>query len=203
MAQTRRDWEQVFIVDDTGGHHVGGNLAWANTQLYVNRMRPVGEYVFLLDDDGVLVSPRFTEYLRRFALDRDFPEVVLLKSLSLDSKNKVVELPVRDIWDLDWELGERPPRWSGNGYCVCARRDVFRAGIAGYWGVPRGGDWYYAQRMIEMGCGFSKLDMISARSTLIGKGRVFEKCEPGWWGEFAKRGGITETAPGDWRLICG
>lgn len=200
-AQTCRDLEQVFIVDEHQGEHSGGNLQWANTQLYENRKRPGGQYVFFLDDDGVLVNARFVEWLKRFIAEWDEPEVVLLKSLSIDAGGKTVTLPARGIWDIRWEVGDRPPRWSGNGYCTCARADVFRAFVAGYAGVKRGGDWHYTQRLIDAGCRFARLDIVGAKSTLVGKGKVFEKAVPGWWAEFAKQHRIADiNPPDDWRL---
>ena len=50
--QLDQDWEHIFIVDD-----IGMGMEAANKALALNKHLISGEYVFILDDDDILVLP--------------------------------------------------------------------------------------------------------------------------------------------------
>lgn len=57
--QTDQDFEQVFLVDETGM-----GLLYANGQFFRHRNRAKGRYVLMLDDDDMLTDPKAIEKLR-------------------------------------------------------------------------------------------------------------------------------------------
>jgi len=204
LAQTSRDWEQIFIVDKIG-RHPEGNIPWANRQFAVNAGRVDGDYVFPLDDDGVLIDDGFVEALGKAASAWNGPEVFLVQTLSPAKINDAYArvLPEPDIWSLNWEAGARPSRWSGNGYCFVTRVDVWHAHVEAYYQHDEitGGDWHYGTSLIENGCQFVRLGVCASRSMSRGRGRKFETiCPPDWFERVAVRLGIAQVAPGDWRL---
>ncbi len=58
MAQTDPDWRQTFLVD-----HVGIGVAAANARLA--DVEPVGDYVWVLDDDDLCIEPRLVAILKQ------------------------------------------------------------------------------------------------------------------------------------------
>jgi hypothetical protein len=205
MAQTCGDWEQVFIVDKIG-RHAEGNVLWANRQFEANAHRVDGDYVFPLDDDGMMIDDSFVDRLRVAVVAWSGPEVFLVQTLSPSkaSGGGIRLLPEPAMWNLDWEGGQRPDRWSGNGYCLVTRSDIWKATVGAYHrhGEPTGGDWHFMTALINSGCQFVRLDVCATRSMSRGKGRKFESaCPPDWFERTAARLGIAQVAPGDWRLM--
>lgn len=202
LAQTSGAFEQVFLVDESG-NHPQGNIAWANGQFYRNRMAVRGRYVMALDDDGILVDARFVERLAEHVSAK--PTVaVLLRCASLDADGKVVYLPPAHIWGLDWEHGQRPGRWAGNGYNWAVKLDVWRKCVLAYMGHNRGGDWHFATGLIQSGATVSRLEgCVGGKSLGRGKGEVFETCEPGWFLSVARKYGMEQVKPNVWRMVCG
>jgi len=204
LAQTCKDWEQIFIVDKIGRHE-GGNIPWANRQFSVNAHRVDGDYVFPLDDDGMFIDDEFVGALKKTITAWNGPEVVLIQTLSPSKANGSCAriLPEPPIWSIDWESGKRPSAWSGNGYCLVTRADIWKARIEAYYqhNEVTGGDWHFCTSLIEGGCQFVKLDVCATRSMSRGRGRKFETiCPPDWFERTAAALGIKEVAPGDWRL---
>lgn len=198
-AQSCRDWEQFFIVDDSGKDHPGGNVLWANAQFYHHRERINSRYVVLLDDDGEMINDGFLEIVKRKAIAEDLPEAILIRSVSPKKGGGYHKLPSEEVWRLKWDMGERPAFWYGHGYNWVVRADVFKA-LVHYYIKPRGGDWYFTTSMIRAGVTFVKCNVIGMRSVSRGKGVVFEDAKPGWFRGAAKELGIKRYARGDWRL---
>lgn len=203
LAQTCKDWQQIFIVDKIGRHEEG-NILWANKQFEANAHRVDGEYVFPLDDDGILIDTEFVCELGRVANEWNRPEAVLVKTITLGAEWRTVTLPRPEIWDLDWEAGKRPKAWAGNGYCIVTRADIWRANVEAYHlhGMKSGGDWHYCTSLIESGCQFVRLDLVAARSLSRGRGRKFEStCTPDWFDRIVVTFGIQSVGKDDWRLV--
>lgn len=198
LAQTCHDLEQIFIVDQIG-KHPEGNILWANRQFAANKHRIDGQYVFMLDDDGVLIQPDFVATVKALATDEGYPDVVLVKSLSLNHKGKKVQFPLSHVWDIAWELGERPAKWAGHGYNEVVKANVWKACIEAY-DVARGGDWHFMTRLIATGATFARCDVLSAQSTMRGRGNVFEDCGRDWWQAIVAEYRIVNLGDNDWRL---
>ncbi len=199
QAQTDLDIEQVFIVDE-----VGHGLTWANRQFHAQRRRVEGEYVFLLDDDGVLAGPDFVARLRACVAQWDTPDVVLVKQRQIEPVKRL--LPPPAIWSLNWETGVRPARWIGSGYCFAVRRELWLANAWRYsYGQGKtwhtGGDWHFMTALCGWpGLHFVRLDVVASRNLQRGYGKRFENCEPDWFERVVERFGIEDRGDSDWRL---
>jgi hypothetical protein len=195
-AQTSGDWEQLFLVDRTGRHDTDP-IVWANRQFerYADCIQ--GDYVYMLDDDGLLIEPAFVRLLDKTAGAR--PDVVLVKmrTFNLDQRWRVHPGP--QIWDLDWEGGQHPPKWVGNGFCVVVRASVWRDHITHYQYAP-GGDWHFVTSLIKAGRSFARLDAVVSESPGRGCGILFEKCGSDWWQPFPQFLDLEHVRDGAWRM---
>jgi hypothetical protein len=195
MRQTCQDIEQVFLVDKTGSHPEG-NILWANMHLIKCRERAIGRYVFILDDDGVLIDPTFVERLKEHADKMGYPDVILTRSRPAAH----TKLPPDHIWNIDWETWERPATWKGHAYNWVVSNEWWQVAIQS-WSVPHGGDWHFGTSLIKYGAEIVRMHGIySARSIQRGYGRKFEKCTRGWFERVMREVGATRLDQDDWRL---
>lgn len=199
------DLEVIFIVDKERR-----GLDWANRQFTANRHRVDGAYVMALDDDGILLQPKFVGALRRFVLEADQPDVVIVRSRApANLEGDYHDLPPAEVWDIDWEAGERPAMWAGHAYNYIVEAHCWKELVGAYDRVPlgkTGGDWYFGTAL--MGLPFiRRLDAYSAKSVQRGRfptgvRRYEDRCPPDWWetAVYLSGGLIEEVAPGDWRM---
>ena len=201
LAQDCHDIEVVILLDEKGKHR-GGNITWANRQFHRYRTRAQGQYVMALDDDGVIDDPAFVSCLKARAAETQ-ADVLLVRCVTLANLVTLESrlLPPDDIWGLDWEGGERPAQWIGNGYNCIAARPLWQKAVAAYIGHERGGDWHYSTWLINSGASFARLNAaVGGRSTMRGRGQTFEQCAPGWFDELAQTYGVVDCGKGDYRL---
>jgi hypothetical protein len=190
QAQTDQDLEQVFVIDNKKR-----GLAWANSAFWENKHRVLGQYVFMLDDDNFLLNNFFVERLKALVATYDKPPgAVLVRAVRAYD----VDVPPRQIWNLDWEGGERPKKWVGNGRCVVTRADLwkecvdaYRGGIRGEW--TSGGDWHFVTALIKTGATFVRMRMRVSIAQNRGSGQIFEKCGRGWFKHIAARYRIDQS----------
>lgn len=74
--QTDQDFEHIFIVDD-----VGRGIGWANKQFYTHRDEIKGEYVYLVDDDSVIIDRDFVASIKETVLATS-ADVIMVKQLT-------------------------------------------------------------------------------------------------------------------------
>ena len=123
LRQTSDNWEQLFVVDPTGQHDEDPVL-WANKQFERYQQFVTGHYIYPLDDDGLLVDPRFIEMAYERTAATWFPDVLLVKMRAKGLDNIWRTHPSDSLWELDWENGERPKYWVGTGYNVVPRSEI-------------------------------------------------------------------------------
>lgn len=181
-GQSCQDYEQLFLVDHTGAHKEDP-IIWANGQFSRYESLVDGQYVYMLDDDGFLDNDGFIHAVRSHVVKSRRPEVVLVRSVCKDRKgSNILTWPSDKMFSLDWDRGQRPVKWKGNGYCVVTRVDVWKKRLSYYTQRAPGGDWYFIQRgLIDNGHRFSKLNVVGGRSIQRGYGVMFEKCKSNWW----------------------
>lgn len=197
LAQTSRDWEQLFLVDRTGQHGCDPIL-WANRQFERFERFVNGEYVYPLDDDGVMVDNDVFERVQQAA--QDGPDAILVKIVTPYYDGKLRQWPEAQVWDLDWEQGERPEKWAGNGYNIYTRSDIWREHLSHYQ-QHAGGDWHYITSLIEDDLYIKCVDAVSARSTMRGQGVIFEKCGSDWFDLFRREHLLDRLHHNVWRLV--
>lgn len=199
LAQTCRDWEALFLLDKSYNHHEG-NILWANSQFYYHRDKPAGHYCIALDDDGIFPNKDFLGKVRAAIYGTGFPECVLVRCVSNKPGGGYHNLPSKKVWRLDWDSGERPNSWYGNGYNWVVRKDIFSAFVGSYC-KPRGGDWFFMTSLIQGGVDFVKCDVFGGKSLSRGRGEKFEHNVPdNWFEAFAKKYGIVKINEEEWRL---
>jgi hypothetical protein len=177
LSQTSRDWEQLLFVDRAGIHDEDPIL-WANAQLerYKDCLR--GEYIYILDDDRWFEVPDAISDIKRCAFFG--PDVLLVKARETQLDNMDYVYPADDIWEVNWEAGKRPEKWSGCGACVIVKREIWQDHVHYYQHAP-GGDWHFINSLIQAGRSFARLNLIVANSAGRGCGVLFEKCPPDWF----------------------
>lgn len=178
-AQTDPDWEHLLLVDHTGRHEIDPIL-WANRQFARYAHLVSGEYVYMLDDDGYLLSADFVRDLKRRATAD--PDVILVKTDTQQTDGRRYVYPEPAIWQIDWEGGVRPQEWSGTGSCVVVKGELWQEQVAHYEHAP-GGDWHFVSSLIESGATFARLNTVAIRSNGRGCGVLFEKCGDDWFNE--------------------
>jgi hypothetical protein len=197
QTQDCDDWEQLLLVDHTGVHDEDP-IIWANTQFERYRDLPQGDYVYILDDDRWLLYDDVISALRRRAsCDAD---VLLVKAREIQLDNVRYIYPLPDIWEMDWEGGHRPDKWSGVGANVVVKRGVWREHVHYYQHAP-GGDWHFINSLIQSGCSFARLFMVVAASGGRGCGVLFEKCRPNWFEGIVERYRPERVKDDVWRII--
>ena len=197
IDQTCQDIEQVFLADKSPPHR-GGNILWANSRLAKCRERAIGRYVFILDDDGVLVDTSFVARLNAHVEAMGYPDVVLLRSQSTAQ----TILPPDIVWNVNWEMWERPAFWRGHAYNWAASNNWWQMAIKSYDAISHGGDWHFGMALIDGGAEIVRLHGVySARSVQRGRGVVFEKdCPTNWFERVMRQVGGVRAGHGDWRL---
>lgn len=200
MRQTCWDVEQIFAPD-----RVGHGLEWANHQLTQQNSRIDGIYVYNADDDGTRVSKHFVEEVRHCAIQWNYPEVILVRSICVKDVHSGALHYLPLVWDYDWEHGERPEMWAGHSYNYVVRADLWKERINAF-DVPHSGDAYFGEALIHTpDIRIVRCDVVASASMMRGRGKQFEECEAGWFEEIADEFGI-ENLGGDmeetedWRL---
>lgn len=187
LAQTVKDWEQVFILDTRRR-----GLVWANNALANNRDRVWGQWVFHLDDDCRLIMPSFIARVQAHLKRYPDSEVIMLKSKRQQFKPHI--LPHASAWGKPQNLNMR-----ANGMCHIVRRDVWYDCIPAICGGGAGAN-RFIQAFLKAGAKLSWLDIIASETQQVGSGVKFEECKANWWTQITKQYKIKQIALQDWRL---
>lgn len=187
LAQTVKDWEQIFIIDTEKR-----GLVWANNSMAHNKHRVDGQWVFHLDDDCRLIAPAFIARLKKHLEQHPQSEVVMVKTRRPQLAPTI--LPRDGIWGHKNRLKMR-----ANSMCHVVRADVWKECIHAL-GGGGGGSGRFIAAFLNVGVELSWLDLIASETQQLGRGRVFENCKANWWEQTVKRFKIEEVKPQDWRL---
>ena len=198
--QTSDDWEQLLLVDRAGEHGSEDPIVWANGQFQRYDDCIKGRYIYMLDDDCFLISTLFVEHVERWAREFDDPDVILVKMRTYNLDQTWRTHPEPPVWEVNWEAGEKPGRWVGNGLCVVTRADTWREFIEYYRYAP-GGDWHFITTMMNRPhIRFVRLNEVVAESPGRGCGVLFEKCNEDWFDEIASEFEPEHLRDDAWRL---
>lgn len=124
--------QQVVIADHVG---VGIGGMYASLPAYAGSV--LGQYVHVLCDDDELAAPDAVERVERFALEQEWPPVILVAT------NK---------GGLQWPAGQPWPPMLGqiDLGCFIVRADVWKAHVQHY-GQCYEGDWMFADAVYRAG----------------------------------------------------
>lgn len=164
--QSDQDFEQVLIVDDTPWSWDGLNEADRSFVGHTNRVR--GEYVYILDDDDLLVGSDFVREVKRVAREYN-PDVIMVRVQRTAPGFLGEILPCSDAW------GSRPLAGHVGAPCFVVRRVLWveHIWIFGDPGkLPTAtsgfGDCEFVRHLYDLGCSFYWLDRIVATVNRIG-----------------------------------
>lgn len=187
-AQTCHSIEQVFIPDRNRR-----SIQVADRALGKNVHRVDGEYVYILDDDCMLVDDGFVEAVRGVVRE-ERPGIVMVKARRPPGPPSRQAL-VPTIWKAKLRHG------STNCLCYVIEANIWKRHIAAFGKKPWGGDWWFLDEVLqEEEPKMYWLDMIVADARQLGRGRIFEHCAPGWFERVVKREGLEKLGRDDWRL---
>lgn len=199
LRQTSGNWEQLFVVDQTGRHDEDPVL-WANRQFERYAHLVKGQYVYPLDDDGMLVDNRMVEMLSIRAAEAVWADVLLVKMRSFNLDKVWRTHPGPDIWDINWENGDRPSFWVGTGFNIVTRTDVWKSRVYHYQHAP-GGDHKFITSLIgDESVQFARCDIMASESAGRGCGVLREKCKSGWFEPFVAQLDLEPIDDNVWRL---
>ena len=105
--QTRYDYERVLLVDKTG---IGINAADARMAAEAPALIN-GDYVYILDDDDLLIDNQFVDHIHAIAQAHD-PDIIMVRS----DNGRLGILPSAAVW----EKKPQPGRVSVLNYVVKA-----------------------------------------------------------------------------------
>ena len=167
-AQTCHDVEQIFIPDRTRQ-----GIQKADRALGENADRVNGEYVYILDDDCMLIDPQFVESVVGIVREHH-PDIVMVKSRRPPGPPSRQAL-VPTVW-------EQPLRHGAcNCLCYVMRAELWKRYIEWFGKKPWGGDWWFLERVLKENPKIVWLDRIVADARQLGRGKMFEEVEDGWF----------------------
>lgn len=129
MGETVR---QTILPDD-----VGRGVGWANTQM--REFDPVGDYVWMLDDDDMATCPNLSECVEQLAARFD-PDLIMLR---MDHGFPFGVLPSRD------DFGQRLPDEGGIGVSAFITKRAHWLRNRACWGDRYAGDYDFIKRAFE------------------------------------------------------
>ena len=199
LRQTSGNWEQLFVVDQTGRHDEDPVL-WANKQFERYAHLVEGQYVYALDDDALLVDPRAVEMLCARAGEAIWPNAILVKMRMFNLDKLWRTHPFDNIWDLNWEEGDRPNYWVGTGLNIVTRADTWKSHVPYYQYAPGGDHRYISSLIQDVDLRIAKCDVMAAENPGRGCGVLTEKCRDGWFEPLVAQLELEQIDENVWRL---
>ena len=133
-AQTSDDYIHILHRDDKTENGYG--LFLANQSIV--KVSPINaRYAMVLDDDDLLIDPKFVELFRKIVDDND-PEIVFFKGKVIAGRT----YPRKEFWN------KGPHRGKIASFCFAVRLDIWKKYIH-LWGKERRGDYYFISACYE------------------------------------------------------
>ena len=157
QQQTDPDYENVIIVDP-----VGVGVAAANGFFFQHRRRVHGQYIYLIDDDDVVVEPTLVATVKEIAAEHDWPDMIMFR---VQHANGI--LPDARVW------GKKPIGGAIGGSAYVVRADVWQRHIIRF--GERGiyaGDFDFIQTLFERGYRAFWCDAIIAAAPVQHQGKT-------------------------------
>lgn len=157
------DYEQIFILDRVGVGMLNANRSFRYAA-------PVGEFVYLLDDDDRFTNPEFIKILRREAYKDspgESPDVIFFRmKIGTGDGDEIYPKPT------SWETRE-PRRGEIGGSCFVVKRWVFERYIT-HFGYSSFGDWNFITKVLaDKEVKAAWLDVKMAETGKVSRGGVY------------------------------
>jgi len=132
--QSSTDFEQIFIIDRVGVGMLNANKSFAFAH-------PVGEWVYLLDDDDFFVAPDFVLSISQWAKESNADVLFFKMKIRTGDGDEIYPKP--QSWNT-----RQPKRGQIGGSCFAVKRWVFEKYIR-HFGHPSFGDWHFITRVLS------------------------------------------------------
>lgn len=138
QAQDDPDWEQIILLDEERRGVAYGDLMIGMPD---NLAKIAGQWVFVVDDDNKLSTPRFVSTLKAIAKKHN-PDVIMFKSRYAD----LGILPRGDDWNASPQHGRTSP------FSCLIKADIFKQ-FAHIWaeGGAYVGDYLFLKAIVDSG----------------------------------------------------
>jgi hypothetical protein len=117
ISQNDNDYQHIIIEDFEG---IGSHKA--NLMFSQNKEKVKGKYVFMLDDDDVLITPDFVKDIKRIAEENYFPEIIFIRMDRSEAEAPMIPT------DLVWNEKKMHINHIGTS-CFVVRGDVWMDNI--------------------------------------------------------------------------
>jgi hypothetical protein len=191
QSQSSNDWEQLFLVDSENHR----DILWANQQLDRYKQYTGGEWVFILDDDCVLIDDEFVATVKEATSDTSFKaELVMVRSVRPQLSPHI--LPVDSLFGMHWShwdnIGNRT-----NCLTYVVKRDLWCATIPEFKG--HSGARTFIEAIIRENPHTVWIDRIMSSTQQLGRAKHFEDCQPGWFKNIVDQYGLEKIVQGVWK----
>lgn len=156
--QRDQDFEHVVLVDE-----VGRGVPWANGMFYRERHQVKGDYVFILDDDDVLITDTFVEDMKQIVVDHS-PDIIMIRGFIRDRL-----YPTEEVW-------QKEPKFAHIGsFNFVVKRDLWLKHIK-RWDIARGGDFNFIRDAYKDAKKVFWQDEVYSKTVVVSRGAD----EPGY-----------------------
>lgn len=194
QSQTSSDWEQLFLVDQQGHN----DIPWANKQLDEHKEFIQGDWVFILDDDCVLVENDFVSTIQKATSLAPRAKLIMVRSVRPQLDPQL--LPTNNLWGKDFSaFGNIGIRVNCLTYVVA--RDLWCAKITEFKG--HSGARTFFEAVIQENPRVMWVDQVMSSTQQLGRGKRFEDCKPDWWKKIVGKYGLIRAGWTNVWKACG
>lgn len=191
-AQTCHDVEQLFLVD-----HTRKGIQAADRALHEHGGQVRGRYVYILDDDGILIHDAFVEMVKGVVEDNSpSPSVVMVKSRRPPGPPSMQPIvPTPQAWN-----SRNLYHGACNCLCYVMEATLWRTHIKQFGVKPWGGDWWTLASVLATNPTMYWLDEIVADCRQLGRGKLFETDKADWFAPVAREHNLERITNDIWRM---
>lgn len=194
LDQSCHDLEHLFLVD-----HTRRGIQAADRALNDQKGHVSGRYVYVLDDDCILLDPDFVQLVKEAVEDvpHGIPRLIMVKSRRPPGppSNETI-FPTKSVW------AGRPVHGTTNALCYVTEASLWKRHIRQFGTHAWGGDWWTLQAILRTDPVVIWLDRIVAESRQLGRGQPtsFETSKGDWFGPVARKFNLEQVKGDVWRL---
>lgn len=156
LGQSDNDWRQEFLVDGVG-------LGIGASYQRLAHHTPLGEWVWILDDDDVCIHDGLVADVRRIAAEQPGVQVIMVK---MDHGAELGILPDEAVW------GRRPVLGHVGVSAYIVRRDVWQRHAHAFSGGRYTSDFDFIEDVFGEQPLVAWHDVVASRSPRRGMGRT-------------------------------
>lgn len=129
-----KDFQHIVIKDT-----LGSGIPHANSLFYANKHYVTGEYVFVLDDDDILITNDLVDDMKLVAREQGYPDIIFIM---MDLYSNLIPTP--HVWSKDKMI----PGHIGSS-CVVVRNYLWQRNIANFKTTETPGDFNFIKSIFS------------------------------------------------------